>query len=161
MCKLIYLTNRKDITVIVDDEDHEHLSQWNWFYSSRYIVRYAGREGNIVKTLPIHQQILNPDKIHGMVVDHINGNPFDNRKVNLRLCTQTDNRRNSRKCSKETSSRFKGVSRHIRKNRWQVNVKGIFGGLYNKEYDAAQAYNFLALKHFGDFAKFNKDIPHA
>lgn len=43
------------------------------------------------------------------VVDHINGDPTDNRLENLRLVTKTGNRQNQRKASKNSSTGFLGV----------------------------------------------------
>ena len=55
------------------------------------------------------RRILNAPE--GMEVDHINHDPTDNRRCNLRLCTRGENRRNSRP-NKGHSSRFKGVTYH-------------------------------------------------
>lgn len=40
----------------------------------------------------LHRLLMDPPK--DMVVDHINRNPLDNRRINLRVCTMEENNRN-------------------------------------------------------------------
>ena len=94
----------------------------------------------------------------GFVVDHINGNTLDNRRKNLRICTQSENLRNSKKHIKK-SSEYKGVSfvKKVQKYRASIRIKGhnFFIGEYKEEKDAALAYNKTALEYFGDYASLN------
>jgi hypothetical protein len=91
-------------------------------------------------------------------VDHINGDRLDNRKQNLRLCTQTENNQNSR-CLKPKTSAYKGVCWSKSKKKWIAQIcangKSIFIGHYNKEQDAAYSYNLKAEELHGDFARLN------
>ena len=50
------------------------------------------QKNKIRKTYKIHNIIMKPPK--GFVIDHINGLPIDNRKCNLRICTQAENAQN-------------------------------------------------------------------
>lgn len=43
--------------------------------------------------IPLHQYLMTP--VAPLVVDHINRNPLDNRRCNLRLVTQAENRMNT------------------------------------------------------------------
>ncbi len=89
----------------------------------------------------------------GMFVDHINGDPSDNRIANLRLATSEGNNRNAR----GRRNGPKGV-RHTRKGKFaaaiKVNGKTIQRGSYDTEDEAHEHYKRLALEHFGDFARF-------
>ncbi|MBN2312578.1 MAG: HNH endonuclease [Sedimentisphaerales bacterium] len=53
------------------------------------------------RTLYLHREIMHPPE--GLVVDHINGNPFDNRRANLRVVTQSENHINRHKKSRSMS----------------------------------------------------------
>jgi hypothetical protein len=80
-------------------------------------------------------------------VDHINHNGLDNRRENLRLCTQQQNNLNVRKRS-NTSSKFKGVYWYKQRQKWAVycciDGKGKHLGLFTSELEAAVAYdNFV------------------
>lgn len=97
-----------------------------------------------------------------MFIDHINNNTFDNRKINLRICTNNENQRNRRKLSK-ASSKYKGVCFAKYTKKWQASIEirmdgkrnNIYLGQYYDEKDAAKAYNDAAIKYFGEFAKLN------
>lgn len=93
----------------------------------------------------------------GMNVDHINGNPLDNRKANLRFASSQQNNRNRAKTSRPKSSQYKGVSRD--RNRWTAviysNYRQIYLGSFVNEVDAARAYDAKAREIFGEFAAVN------
>jgi hypothetical protein len=90
------------------------------------------------------------------LIDHINGDPFDNRIANLRLCDTSLNGAN-RGPTKLNTSGFKGVTWHKRCRKWQaqIGVKGThyFLGLFDDPAEAHAAYVAAAIKHFGEFAR--------
>jgi hypothetical protein len=92
------------------------------------------------------------------VVDHINGDPSDNRISNLRDCTRWENLLNQKLHSNNTSG-VRGVCWHKASNRWvanaQVNGEMIYLGLFNTKEDAADAYKDFALRNHKQF--FNHD----
>lgn len=147
------ITLTKGYIAFVDDEDYDQLITHKWkanVTSSGQV--YAMRAG-----LKMHRVVMNAPK--GMVVDHINGNTLDNQKKNLRICEQRMNARNRgvRKTCHKTSM-FKGV--HLAKSgvwiaRIRVNSKGYCLGYFDREIDAALAYNQAAIERFGSFAKIN------
>jgi hypothetical protein len=83
----------------------------------------------------LHRFLLNPDR--GLVVDHIDGNPLNNTRANLRIVTQKVNLWNFR------ASREVGVSRKGEKWRARIrhNGKRIELGFYQKRHDAFAAYD--------------------
>jgi hypothetical protein len=139
---------------LIDKDDVEWASQYTWIKSSRgYVIRQEGR-----KVVFLHRQIMNCPK--GMVVDHINGNPMDNRKSNLRICTNDENIRN-RKLNKNSTTGYKGVT--FKKNngpkkfcsRISFQRKRIQIGYFLTAKEAAIEYNKMALQLYGEFARLN------
>ena len=104
----------------------------------------------------------------GFEVDHINHNPLDNRRSNLRIATRSENMRNNRGHATRTGSRFKGVTYHDatrygmpgQVKRWRAYTriagKRIWLGYYATEQEAADAYDAYAVKTFGAFAMTNR-----
>jgi hypothetical protein len=68
------------------------------------------------------------------VVDHIDGNPANNRWSNLRQCSQGENNRNKKWMTNNTSG-YKGVYYHKTGKKWAVqlvvNKQNIYLGMYN------------------------------
>lgn len=94
-----------------------------------------------------------------MQVDHINGDRLDNRKDNLRICTEKQNRQNRKKISGKTS-KYKGVHWNKLNKNWRariiINDKSIDLGSFKKEIQAAKVYNKAALTYFKEYAKLNR-----
>jgi hypothetical protein len=146
----------------VDAEDYEWLSQYKWSITTnkRSATRYArtaiGPRTNNVQ-LKMHRVIMNAQP--GQVVDHINGNGLDNRKCNLRVCTQSQNMANMQK-HRRGSSQFKGVIwKKQYKKKWEAAIhlgkKRVVLGRFDDEAAAARAYDAAARQHFGEFARLN------
>ena len=68
-------------------------------------------------------------------MDHINGLRDDNRIINLRAVTRTENARNQFIPTNNTSGHI-GVSWYTEKNRWRVRVQGIGYGSFECKSDA-------------------------
>lgn len=85
-----------------------------------------------------------------LLIDHINGNPQDNRIYNLRLATQSQNCMNRAK-AKGRSSKYMGVFREKNGRPWRarIRVEGriISLGRYDKEEDARDAYRDAKIKY--------------
>jgi hypothetical protein len=161
--KIIKLTQGKE--TIVDDDVYEWAKEFKWYAANWKTGFYAGRGGKQINkkrepNIALHREIMNPPK--GFMVDHINGNTLDNRRENLRICTNTQNQKNS-KLSKTNTSGYKGVSWHIVENKWiariRVNGKLIHLGYFDDILLAAKAYDEAAIKYNGEFAKGNDALP--
>jgi hypothetical protein len=94
------------------------------------------------------------------VVDHINGNRFDNRIANLRECSRAENMRNLK--GRGTSG-FKGVFAHRKKwlARICVNRKDHYLGVFNTKEEAGAAYDAAARILHGKFARLNAKARNA
>jgi len=92
------------------------------------------------------------------LVDHINGDPLDNRRQNLRPATPSQNQANRTKYQgrRGVTSRYKGVCWHRKDKKWMARIyrdgKQIYLGGFDCEIEAAKAYDSAALEIFGEFA---------
>lgn len=97
------------------------------------------------RQVPIHRYLLDPPA--DMVVDHINGDPLDNRRSNLRVCTVAENNRNRR---------AKGCRWLPRLGKWEARLKHqgcyVYLGLHVTEEEARAAYLQKAQELWGEFA---------
>ena len=152
----ILLTNFKE--TLVSKEDYERLFKYRWNSDKRNYVYRETKKGNKYHRILMHRDILNNyDK--GMVTDHIDGDPLNNTRENLRICTQKENTRNS-KAIKKTSI-YKGVhlsKRYNKKSYITYIADGKFvrqiTGIGNEKI-AALIYDILAYDRFGEYARFN------
>ena len=146
----------KEAIAFVDDEDFVWLDKYKWYCSGGYAAREARLSDDSMKKVYIHRLVLCTPE--GMATDHINGNPLDNRKENLRICSKKENLRNRGK-QKNNKSGYKGVHRH-RDGAWitkiQVDNKTIALGSFKDKHLAAVAYNNAAYHYFGEFAWLNQ-----
>lgn len=145
---------------LVDDEDFERLDQYKWhvlfnnsnkFYALRTSSMVNGKRFKIL----MHREIINAPK--NIQVDHRNGNGLDNRKENLRLCTNQQNQFNRISPNKNNKLRTKGVSWHKGHKRFcariKFNSKNIHLGYFTVLADANQAYREAEKRYFGEFTR--------
>lgn len=166
----IEMKNFCTVFVEIDDEDYEKIKNFNWkvSFSNKfyfYAVHRHGIKQNCTRrkriTYALHRLIMGLSNDDKRVVDHINGNNFDNRKKNLRICTIQENNYNITNISGK--SKYQGVSdaRKASKNKpWRATIscnnKTKHIGYFKTEEEAALAYNKKALQLRGKFAKLNK-----
>ncbi|QEG07626.1 homing endonuclease [Salmonella phage SE5] len=88
-------------------------------------------------------------------IDHINGDGWDNRWLNLRKSTASENCYNRKRKSDNTTG-FKGVSQMNGRFRAMITVskKRISLGCYDTPEEAHEAYKQAAIKYHGEFANF-------
>lgn len=139
---------------IIDAADAERVLKYKWH------VRPDKHGGFYVKVcidgkkLALHRFIL--DAPQGMDVDHINHNPLDNRRCNIRVCTRAQNMMGQKP---HGGSPYKGTSFITEKKKWiaQIGVSGknIHLGYFDNAVDAARAYNEAAKRYFGEYALLN------
>lgn len=136
---------------VVDDDDYERLNKSKWFHRDRYATN---------KNKSLHREVVGAKK--GEYVDHINGDRYDNRRRNLRVCTPAQNSWNRKVGRSHSASKYKGVT--WRKNsvpgkNWCVSIrqydKLFHFGYYTSEEEAAYIYDQVALQLFGDYAGLN------
>jgi len=153
----------RGLVAIVDDHDAPFVNQWKWMalkavrkYSEPvfYAVRFPYQKGGPRTCIFMHRELLHAPP--GMDVDHVNSNPLDNRRDNLRLATRTQNNANRREDRNQYG--FRGVAQMSGKYRARIQVhkKQIYTpNCYSTPEEAAAAYDSLARKYFGEFARLN------
>lgn len=138
---------------LIDLEDVELVKNIKWHKSDLQRSTYYCTSSN--KTWKrIHRLILNVTDPN-VVVDHINHNGLDNRKCNLRVCTNQQNICNC-KVPKNNKSGIKGVYWAKDKNKWTVQVsinnKTKYIGRYSDFNEAVQARIKAEKEYYGEFA---------
>ena len=147
-----------DTHAILDLDDYEWASQWKWHMDGNGYVRRSVPRSKVRRKIYLARALLQPED--DCVVDHINGDPLDNRRCNLRLLSRRDNAIN---CRANPGREFKGVSKH-RKSGYEAFV-GVYGkrrylGLYREIEHGALAYDVAATMLFGKrVAVTNFDNP--
>ena len=110
------------LVVLLDDKDYNYLIQNNIKLYAKYHPKIKGCYAYISsgkhKGQCLHRLLMGFPK--GLVVDHINHNPLDNRRINLRIVTDTQNKQNR----KDNTSGILGVDIYKDKWRAQLQVKG-------------------------------------
>lgn len=142
---------------LIDDEDYEIVSSYTWAaHWMPHANTYYATAHNGSKTVLMHSLILGT--VPPTQVDHEDHNGCNNQRANIRVCSGSQNRANSRKLAPASSS-YKGVTWDKTNQNWSVRIgkdyKRITVGRFDNEVDAARAYNKAALEMFGDFALLN------
>lgn len=145
---------------LIDDEDYPIVSLFKWHAQKDRNTFYAKVHIWINKTkyipLSMHRLIMNLNPYEQG--DHKDRNGLNNQKSNLRECTRSQNKMNSKKY-KNSLSKYKGVYWNKQIKKWRamirINKKLTHLGCFKDEVEAAKTYDKFAKKHYGDFAKLN------
>ena len=126
------------IIVKIDKNDLEKCSKLTWHYAKNKYSKYIQTriKGKMIK---LHRYIMNINNSN-LVVDHINRNPLDNRKSNLRICSYKENSFN-KSIRVDNTSGIPGVSFHKTNKTWRAKIK----------------YNNLTI-HLGYFEDINEAL---
>lgn len=144
--KLIPLT--KGLFAQVDEADFDLLSRVKWYAdTSNAKPRARNRAVGFMHTflLPGLGQI-----------DHVDGDPLNNQRENLRPASDSQNQHNKGKQRNNTSG-YKGVWRDRKSGMWRAQIaafgKSVGLGSYTTPERAHEAYCFAATKMHGEFAR--------
>lgn len=147
---------------LVDESDFEYLSQFTWhILRTGYVIRrvyhgYTDKKQNKFDIILMHREIMKAPK--GMEVDHINQDPLDNRRSNLRLATHKQNMQN-RPMQRNNKSGYVGVAWKKDRNKWRAEVrtngKSLHLGYFDDLQEAITCRDTRVKELHGEFAVLN------
>lgn len=132
----VYKDNEIAGYATIDKEDEELVSKYKLMVSRDYVYTYK---------CSLHGLILG-NIVKDKQIDHINGDKYDNRRCNLRVVSPSVNSQNKAKAS-GSSSQYRGVSLY-KNNRYRSTFCGIYIGIFEKEENAAYAYDEYIKENF-------------
>ena len=138
----IYNKKGKEIArTKIDKEDFEEVKGHKWCLNSGYVITIINN-----KTVGLHQLLLG--KKQDFIIDHRDANPLNNKKQNLRHCTDSQNRMNQKN--------VKGYYWDEKREKWRVRIamnnKQLHLGYFIKKQDAIKVRRQAEQKYFGEFA---------
>ncbi len=142
---------------IVDDEDYQWVMLSRWYV----VIRNGKVEGVVTwdqnRAFPLANFVM---RQHSVRLDHVDRDPLNNTKINLRVATNSQNSCN--RTRKDSFNGWKGVhpvySRKSTRYQARVSLNGVTYnlGCFATPREAAEAYNKGALRLHGEFACLNK-----
>ncbi len=146
-----YCSNTKN-KFYFDMKDYDLIKRYCWY---EWISNQTGYH-SLSTTQPDNSQVLKMTALLGCKgYDHIDRNPLNNRRSNLRPATQADNVKNASIRSDNTSGII-GVGWYKPTATWQarigINGKLIRIGFFVNKDDAIRARLNAEVKYFGEFA---------
>ncbi len=146
---------------LVDNQDYERLAEFNWRAHRTECGYYASSsfwDGEKNHCVYMHRLILGAKK--GECTDHSDHNPLNNQRKNITIVTHSQNMRNQRRRSDNTSG-VVGVSFNARRKVWAVQICRRYVGTFIDKAAAirarknAEAYRLFHKNHGLVFAGGN------
>jgi len=137
-----------DQKILIDRKDLKGIDLFN--------LRITGNGYAAIGEKLLHRIIMSPPG--DMQIDHKNKNKLDNRRCNLRVCTNSENQMNRGKTKANTTG-YKGVNKDKRLKRKKYRARITAGkktyhlGIYEKLDEAGTAYMKAAKRYHGQFAR--------
>lgn len=138
----------------IDIEDVEKVKNYKWQKHKQrtYVSAMINGKGD-----RLHRFVLSVNNPK-VIVDHISGDMLDNRKFNLRICTQSENGMNKRIQSNNTSG-IPGIYLRSDTGKWcariKINRKTINLGCFTDLEEAKKVRKEAEEKYFGEFSYDN------
>lgn len=138
--------------VIVDDSLFEILNQFTWHKKDKHICTVFNKKRFFIHRFIIGVLLV---KNKNKIVDHINGNPLDNRRANLRITNPSVNSQRSRKKRLNDQVKYIGVLKRPN-GRYQVQVSKKYCSTFDTAIEAAKYYDKVVTKKQGIHALTNR-----
>lgn len=140
---------------LIDEDDAQRVLAFKWHYNGGYAMRARrASEPPLPRSISMHRWVLEAPM--GEMVDHINGDPLDNRKSNLRYTNPTLNQANA---NRVTGEKYRGVYWSKQSRKWHAALKAygrqVHLGFFDDPVEAARVWDAAAAKAYGDSALLN------
>lgn len=163
MSAIVFIPLTQGKVAVIDFDDFEKVRPHKWyadrgsrrggFYAARSIYELGKK-----RTLLLHQLIMGPTPI-GLEIGHKDGNGLNCRRRNLHFLTHKQNLQGPIRRGPKACSTFRGVSRGKNNKKWRARIRPDGGalhiGYFEREEDAARAYDIKARELFGEWASTN------
>ncbi len=153
---IAYVPLTRGKSALIDSEDVALVSRFNWHASPGTTGDFYARrtehtaDGKVI-TIRMHREILGIN--NERLTDHANGNTLDNRKSNLRSCTDSQSVINT--IRKPNSCGVRGVHFDRSKGKWKARIgvdgRSISLGYFLTKEDAASVRKQAERKYHGEF----------
>ncbi|MGH2478191.1 MAG: HNH endonuclease [Ktedonobacteraceae bacterium] len=155
----ILITTNKGQIIRLSPDDID-LSEVTWCLDNSRGKYPIGRyNGPIVKLHRIvAERMIGKPIPKDMVVDHIDGDPLNCHRDNLRIATPRQNMQN-RKHHQNSKHAYKGIMVNGSGHHWFARImhhgKYQLFGPYDTPLEAAKMYDIKAKEYFGEYARIN------
>jgi hypothetical protein len=153
-----YCTIGLGIRFSFDSIDYKHIRKRKWYPS----IQGCNGEVYVIdsKGYSLHRYIMDVSK--GYEIDHIDLNPLNNTRTNLRICTHQQNQCNQALQCNNTLG-VTGVSFYAPRQKYRARIKSnqkcIHLGYYESIIEATQARHVGMECMFGEYGYYNKIPP--
>jgi hypothetical protein len=136
---------RLPVGLLLSPQDDD-LRNWTWWCDSWGYLRRAVRVGGGARpAVYMHRlvlaRVLDRVPLEAEIADHINHNPLDNRRENLRVVDAKGNSENRSVDRRNLCAGLRGVSWHAKSGKWEASVghngKKQYLGLFTNPEEAA------------------------
>lgn len=142
-------------SVLVSEEDYDAVMAYTWYLTnmsrkdSNLFYVHSSLGGHLHHFIYKRMNSSFDKPQQGDVIDHIDNNPLNNSRANLRLASRSLNNHNCSRKSSSSHSDFIGVTFDKKCSRWKAAFMGQHIGSFDNEISAAKMYDAHAICTYG------------